>query len=595
MLNADEIGERAPYLHTADLAGALWVTQDGQANPVDICMAYAKGARASGIEIREGLACIGIETRNGAVHSVHLSTGERVRCEKIVNCAGVWAREIGVMAGVPIPLQAVEHMYIVSEPVPQLPDPLPIIRDLDAGIYLKGDTGKLVLGGFEVEAKVWDSQGPDGDRAFLELPEDWQQFEPFMIAGLQRLPVLANIGIQHFMNGPESFTPDSKPLLGESPFLRGFFVAAGMNSTGMMSSAGVGKVMAQWLIADEAPMDLWEVDIARFDRVSANQHFLTKRMEEAVADVFDKHWPYKQATAGRGVRRSPLHQAFMNAGAVFGAPTGWERPLWYAANATEQELRYSFAEQCWWNAAARESEAVRDRVALFELTPFTKIDVTGPDALTLLQQLCANDVDVDQGRAVYAQWLNRRAGIEADVTVTRRGENDFRVVSGAATRWKDLAWISRQRDRLGLTTGVFDATSAEVVLGIMGPQSRALLQRLSNADLSSTAFPYSTSRLIDLDMATIRATRVSFVGELGWELYIPVEYAFSVYQALIEAGQSFGLTHAGHFSLDACRLEKGFRHWGHDIGPEETPLEAGLSFAIAWNKPEGFIGHDALH
>ena len=498
------------------------------------------------------------------------------------------------MASVPIPLQAVEHMYIVSEPVAQLPEPLPILRDLDAGIYLKGDTGKILLGGFEKNAKVWNAKGPDAERAFLELPEDWQQFEPFMLAGMHRLPVLAEVGIQHFMNGPESFTPDSKPLLGESPFLKGFFVAAGMNSTGMMSSAGVGKAMAEWLVDGEAPMDLWAVDIARFDRASANKNFLIKRMEEAVADVFAIHWPYKQATAGRDQRRSSLHQAFMEVGAVFGVPTGWERPLWYAANEAEQQIRYSFNEQCWWSAVAREAEATQNRVALYELTPFTKIDVAGPSALVLLQQLCANDIDVEQGRAVYTQLLNQHGGIEADVTVTRRGENDFRVISGAATRCKDLAWIKHQCDRLGLTAEVFDATSAEVVLGLMGPQSRTLLQSLSETDLSNTAFPFATSKLIDVGMATLRATRVSFVGELGWELYIPTEYAFSVYQALIVAGEAFGLAHTGHLALDACRLEKGFRHWGHDIGPEETPLEAGLSFVVAWDKPNGFIGRDAL-
>lgn len=594
MLSPDEVAERAPFLRCDDLAGALWVEKDGQANPVDICMAYAKAARAGGVRIREGVSCIDIETRNGAVQGLRLSSGETLRCETVVNCTGAWGRAVGALAGVPVPLQAVQHMYVVTEPMPVLPDPLPIVRDLDNGIYLKGDVGKLVLGGFEPHAKVWDAEGSDGDRPFLELPEDWEQFEPFMTAGLNRVPALAEAGIQHFMNGPESFTPDSKQLMGESPFLRGFFVAAGFNSIGMMSSAGVGKAMAEWIVAGEAPMDLWDLDIARFDRAAAARPYLSVRMEEAVGDVFAMHWPFKQPQAGRGVRRTALHDPLAEAGAIFGAPAGWERPMWFAGNGQDGALCYSYGSQCWWAAAAREVTALRDRVALFDLSPFTKIDVGGRDALALLQQLCANDVDLPFDSCVYTQMLNRRGGIEADVTVTRRGERDFRVVSGAATRWKDMAWITCQRDRFSFQAWVLDATSAEAVIGVMGPESRRLLQSLTDADLSPEAFPFATSRRIALGMAEVRATRVSFVGELGWELYIPTEFAAGVYEALLAAGASFDLAHAGLFALDSCRLEKGFRHWGHDIGPDDTPLEAGLRFAVAWDKPSGFIGRDAL-
>jgi 4-methylaminobutanoate oxidase (formaldehyde-forming) len=378
--------------------------------------------------------------------------------------------------------------------------------------------------------------------------------------------------------------------MGESPYLKGFFVAAGMNSIGMMSSAGVGKAMAEWVAAGEPPMDLWEVDIARFDRVSAGKRFLAHRMEEAVANQLDMHWPHKQMKTGRGLRRLALHDAHAAAGAVFGAPAGWERPLWFAACDPEREFRYSYGAQCWWEAAERESLVMRDGVALIDLSPFTKIDISGPQALALLQQLCANDIDVVEGRAVYTQMLNRHGGIEADVTVTRTGGADFRVVSGAATRQKDIAWTTRQRDRMGLEADVTDLTSAEVVLGVMGPGSRGLLRGLTDAGLKPEAFPFGTSRRIGLGMADIRATRVSFAGELGWELYIPVEFAALVHEAL--AGE--GAAHAGLFALDCCRIEKGFRHWGHDIGPEETPLEAGLGFAVAWDKPGGFIGREAL-
>ena len=594
MVTPDAVAAAAPNLRVDDLAGALWVAEDGQASPVDVCMAYAKGAREAGIRIREDTACTAIERRNGAVHSVALSDGTTVRCEIVVNCAGAWARAVGAMASVPVPLQAVEHMYVVTEPLDDLPDPFPIVRDLDGGIYLKADAGKLVLGGFEPKAKPWDPQGPDGDRAFLELSEDWEQFEPFMHAGLRRVPALERAGIRRFMNGPESFTPDTRPLLGESPFLHGFFVAAGFSSTGMMSSAGAGRAMAQWIAGGEAPTDLWDMDIARFDRAANAGPFLTARVTEAVGEVFQMHWPYRQASAGRGVRRSALHDAFAAAGAVFGAPAGWERPLWFARGESESRVRYSYGAQAWWPAAEREALAVRDGVALLELTPFTKLDVRGPDALALLQRLCTSEIDIAPDRAVYTLMLNRRGGIEADVTVTRIDETAFRIVSGAATRVKDLAWIERHRRGMSLAAEVFDATSSEVVLGIVGPRSRELLRSLAPADLSNDAWPFAASRRIDLTTASIRMARMSFTGELGFELYIPVENAPAVYESIAGAGQALGLAHCGHFALESCRVEKGYRHWGHDIGSHDTPVEAGLSFAVAWDKPDGFIGRDAL-
>ncbi|MET3581937.1 4-methylaminobutanoate oxidase (formaldehyde-forming) [Mesorhizobium robiniae] len=584
------VAERVHGIVPDGIEGALWVAEDGQANPVDICAAYAKGARSAGIRILEGTACSGFVTKNGRVAGVKLASGLTIDCQAVVNSAGAWARDIGALAGVPVPLQAVEHMYVVTEPIAGLQDPFPIVRDLDEGIYIKGDSGKLVLGGFEPNAKIFDVRGPAGERPFLELPEDWDQFEPFMSAGLRLLPALSETGIRHFMNGPESFTPDTRPLMGESPYLRGFYVAAGFNSTGMMSSAGAGKAMAEWIVDGEPGLDLWALDIARFDRSAAARPFIGARMEEAVADLFRMHWPYKQATAGRDVRRSAFHRTFAEAGAVFGAPTGWERPLWFGG--AERALGYSVGAQKWWGAAKAEAGRMAQGVGLFELSPFTKLDVFGRDAARLMQRLCANDVNVAEGGAVYTQMLNRRGGIEADVTVTRDGEDRFRVISGAATRQKDLAWIQRHAQDLGLDASVFDATSSEAVLGVMGPRSRELLQSLTDADLSDAAFPFSTSRRIDIGMVNLRATRVSFVGELGFELYVPVECAESLLATIIEAGGSYGLAFCGHYALDGCRLEKGYRHWGHDIGPKDTPLEAGLSFAVSWMKDD-FIGREA--
>ena len=590
LLVPDEIAAEASFLKTEDLVGGLYVAEDGQATPVDICMAYSKAVRAAGIEIREDTGCTGFHKKKGQVTGLTLSTGEEIACDKVVICAGAWSQKIGEMAGVPIPLQAVEHMYVVTEPMPGLPDPFPILRDLDSGIYIKGDTGKLVLGGFEYNAKPWNAYGPEGDREFLELPEDWDQFEHFMNGGLNRIPDLAKAGIQHFMNGPESFTPDTRPLLGESPFLKGFFVAAGMNSVGMMSSAGVGRAMAEWVRDSQAPFDLWDTDIARFDKLSGSKAYLVKRTEEAIGDVFATHWPLKQAKAGRDLRRSVLHDQFADAGAFFGAPTGWERPLWFGENDGERQINYSYGDQSWWPMAEREVQAMTTGVGLLELSPFTKIDVCGSQACECLQWLCTSNIDVEIGRAVYTQMLNQQGGIEADITVTRLDEDSFRVTSGAATRWKDLAWLRNHGQSFEVS--VFDATSSEAVIGIMGPRSLALLQDLSDEDLSQEAFPFSTVREISIGYNSVRATRVSFVGEMGWELSIPIEQAQAIYQTLVAAGNEFGLVHVGHMALDSCRLEKGYKHWGHDIGIEDTPLETGLGFTIDWSK--GFFGKEAL-
>ncbi len=593
MIDPSAVRDRAPSLDPSGVIGALWVEEDGQANPVDICAAYAKHARSRGIRIRENTECVGFETRNGRVSGVRLADGAVISCGTVVNCGGAWARGIGAMANVPVPLQAVEHMYVVTEPIVGLEDPFPIVRDLDEGIYIKGDSGKLVLGGFEPDAKLFDVGAPEGRRPFVELPEDWEQFEPFMTAGLRLVPALGEAGIRHFMNGPESFTPDTRPLLGESPFLRGFFVAAGFNSTGMMSSAGAGKALAEWIVDGRPSLDLWALDIARFDRAAAAPAFLASRMRESVADLFRMHWPFKQAKAGRDVRRSPFHAAFAGKGAAFGVTAGWERPFWFGQDTETRAFRYSFAAQPWWQAAEHEAQTMAKGVGLFELSPFTKLDVSGRGALDLLQHLCANEIDVAEGRSVYTQMLNEAGGIEADVTVTRTSENGFRVVSGAATRQKDLAWLKHGAADGNFDAEIFDATSAEAVLGVMGPRSRELLQGLTDADLSNEAFPFSTSRRLLLGMSEVQATRVSFVGELGFELYVPTELAPRLLETLIEAGQKFDLAFCGHLALDGCRLEKGYKHWGHDIGPHDTPLEAGLGFAVARNKP-GFKGREAL-
>ncbi len=593
VIGRDEVARELPFIESADLAGALAVAEDAQVNPVDLCMAYAAGARAAGVRIREHAAVVAIEHGDGRVRAVRTADGERIRCEAIVNCAGVWAREIGALAGVAVPVQAVQHMYVVTEALADLPRPLPVLRDLDGGIYIKGDAGRLVIGGFEPHARLWDPCGPDGDTAFLELPEDWQQFEPFMEAALQRMPRLASVGIRHFMNGPEGFTPDTAQAMGEAPGLRGFFVCAGFNSIGIMSSAGAGRAMADWVLDGEAPMDLVGVDIARFDPAMSGAPYLAERMREAVANQFRLHWPYRQDDAGRDFRHTPLHDVLAAAGAVFGAPAaGIERPLWFARADEPKTLRYSYGAQAWWAPVERECRALASGVALLDLSPFGKFDLHGADALALLQRLCCGDLDIEPGRARYTQMLNRRGGIEADVTVTRLAADRFRVVGGAASRWRDLAHLRRGL-RDGERVVIEDVSEDEAVIGVHGPNARTLLERLTIADVGNAALPHGAVRDLPLGAWRVRAARLGFVGELGYELYVRAAEAPAVHALLSRAGHDLGLVQAGSFCIDSCRLEKGYRHFGHDIGPDDTPLEAGLGFTVGWHKGD-FTGRDAL-
>ncbi len=573
-----------PGLNRGGLVGALKVAEDANVNPVDLCMAYARGAKSKGARIREGVQVARLLVENGTCKGVELADGSQIHADTVALCAGAWSKRLADAAGVALPLQAVEHMYVVTEAMQGLPQPYPVLRDLDRGIYVKGDASKLVIGGFETNAKVWDAYGPSGDRPFLEMPEDWEQFMPFMEAALQLIPALNDTGIQHFMNGPESFTNDTRPLIGRVPNLDGLYVAAGMNSVGIMSSAGIGRVLADWIEADAAPMDLWEVDVARVDPLTAAATHIETRMEEAVSDAFTLHWPFKQPKAGRGLRKSILHDHWQSAGAHFGLTAGWERGLWYAQDDSEKNMPYSVGDQPWYPIACREAAVMDQGCALIDLSPFTKIDVEGTEALALLQHLAAGNLDVAEGRAVYTPMLNAKGGIEADVTVTRTGAQSFRVTSGAATRQKDFAWL--RRHALGRAIILTNVTEDEAVIGVMGAGSRTVLEGMSPNNWQD--FPFSCVRDVTLAGRPARATRVSFVGELGWEINVSADHAGPVFDALRAAGAA----PLGHFALDGCRIEKGFKHWGHDLGPDITPLEAGLGFTIDWSK--NFLGKDAL-
>ncbi len=574
-----------PQLALHDHVGALMVPEDANVNPVDLCMAYARAAKTHGVRIREGTGVRRILVDRGRAIGVELADGTALAAGKVVLCAGAWSKKLADEAGVALPLQAVEHMYIVTEPMPGLPNPFPVVRDLDRGIYVKGDAGRLVIGGFEPDAKVWNPYGPEGDRAFLEMPEDWDQFGPFMEAALALIPQLGETGIQRFMNGPESFTADTRPYIGETPEVDGLYVAAGMNSVGIMSSAGIGDVLADWIATGGEPRDLWGVDIARADPLAATDAHMRERMREAVSDLFAVHWPFKQPTAGRGLRRSPLHEHWAAQGAVFGLTVGWERGLWYARTDAERDLPYSVSgAQPWQPFAQREAAMMAHGAVLLDLTPFTKIDVSGPAALALLNHLAAAQMDAPVGRAIYTPLLNDHGGIEADVTVTRLASDVFRVVSGAATRRRDLALLRRASQ--GSDTRIVDRTEDFCVIGVMGAAARGVLSALSSDDWCG--FPFATARPVTLAGVSCIATRLSYVGELGWEITLANAQAGTVFDALI--GQ--GARPMGHYALNACRIEKGYRHWGHDLGPEITPLEAGLGFTIDWSK--GFRGKAAL-
>ncbi len=590
-IDARRTQELWPLMNVEDVVGSIWFPQDGQTNPADTAMALAKGARQGGARILEDCKVTGIVVKNGRATGVRTEQGD-VTADVVVNCAGMWAREVGQWAGANVPLHACEHFYIVTEPM-GVPSNLPVMRNMDACAYYKEDAGKLLVGAFEPKAKPWGMDGIPEDFCFDELPEDFPHFEPILEGAVHRVPRLAEVGIRKFFNGPESFTTDQRYLLGPAPELANFFVAAGFNSIGIQSAGGAGMVLAEWIVNGHPPFDLWDVDIRRVMPHQGNRRFLVDRVSEALGLLYAMHWPYRQFATARGVRKSPLYERLKARGACFGEVAGWERPNWYAPDGVEPEYAYSFGRQNWFEHCATECRATRQAVALFDQTSFAKFMVRGADAEATLQRICANDVGVAPGRTVYTQWLNERGGIEADLTVARIADDAYLVVTAAATSCRDLLWL-RRHIPAEASVSVEDVTSAFAVIGVMGPNSRALLSRISTADLSNSAFPFGASREIDIGYARVRASRMSYMGELGWELYIPAEYAAGVFDALMAQGEGLGLRLAGMHAMDSLRIEKAYRHWGHDIGEEDTPFEAGLGFVVAFDKAVPFIGRDAL-
>lgn len=588
----DDIKKMWEPINTEGVVGGYWFPNDGQVNPADVTMAYAKGARMGGARILEHTPVKRILVEGGRITGVETDKGQ-IRAKRVVICGGMWSRDLAAEIGVALPLHAAEHFYIVTEAIPDLPKKLPVLFLGDECAYYKEDAGKLLLGCFEPKAKPWGHDGIPEDFCFDSLPEDFDHFEPILEMATKRVPLIANTGIQLFFNGPESFTPDDRYLLGEVPEVDGLFCACGFNSIGILSSGGVGKALAEWIRDGRPPMELADVDVRRMQSFQTNKKYLFDRTTETLGLLFDMHWPYRQFATARDVRRSPFHDRLLAEGAFMTEAAGYERPGFFAGKGKTPEIHYSYGKQNWFDLCGAECRNTAENVTLFDHSCFVKFEVEGRDALRVLNRICANNIDVAVGRIVYTQWLNEQGGIEADVTVTRLSETSFLVVTIAVSQRRDFAWLRRH---IPDDAHVFvkDVTSGIPMLALMGPKSRELLKALSPADFSNEAFPFGTSREIDLGYARVRASRVTFVGELGWEIYMPTEFATHVYDRLAEAGAPLGLKQGGYFAINSLRMEKGYRHWSHDIGEEDTPLEGGLGFAVAYDKPGGFIGREAL-
>ena len=588
-----DVGRRYPHLNLDGVVAGVYLPKDGQGDPGNIARALAKGARQRGAVVSEYTKVTGLRRNGRRIIGVDYETGNgpgHIACDMIVNCAGMWGREVGKMAGVNVPLQACEHFYIVSEPIEGLGQ-LPVLRVPDECAYYKEDAGKMMLGAFEPDAKPWGMKGIPEDFEFDQLPEDFDHFEPILEMAVNRMPMLGQAGIHTFFNGPESFTPDDAYHLGLAPEMDNVWVAAGFNSIGIQSAGGAGMALAQWMQDGEKPFDLGDVDISRMHPFQGNRQYLAERASETLGLLYDDHFPFRQKATARGVRRSPFHDQLKAQGAVFGELSGWERANWFARKGQDAEYRYSWKRQNFFDNVADELAAVRTNAGLYDMSSFGKLRVEGPDAEPFLNHVCGGDMSVPVGKIVYTQFLNRSGGIEADVTVTRLSETAYLVVTPAATRLADETWLRRH---LGARAVVItDVTAAEGVLAVMGPNARTLMQAVSPNDFSNDANPFGSARNIEIGLGLARAHRVSYVGELGWEIYVGSDMAGHVFETILNAGQDMGLKLCGMHMMDCARIEKAFRHFGHDITCEDNVLEAGLGFAVKTAKPD-FIGRAAV-
>jgi len=595
LIDNQQIAERVPIMRTDDLQGGIWLPGDGKANPADLCMSLAKGARSRGVAIHEGIEVTGVIVENGKAVGIRTTQGD-IRCEVVVNCAGQWARQFGRLAGVNVPLYSAEHFYVVTGKIPGVTPMMPVVRDPDGFIYYKEEVGGLVMGGFEPVAKPWKVDPIPATFQFELLGEDWDQFEPLMTNAIHRTPCLETAEIKMLLNGPESFTPDGNFILGEAPELRNYFVCAGFNSAGIANSGGAGRLIAEWIIGGEPSTDLWDVDIRRFAAFTGNRKALFERTAETLGLHYAMRWPRQELETARPLRTSPLYDTLLAKGAEFGSKNGWERVNYFRADGARAPA-HTLGKPGWLPWMIAEQRATREAVALYDQSSFSKLQLQGHGALAVLQRLCANEIDIPVDKMVYTAMLNERGGFESDLTIIRqkpdRFGDRFLIVTGSAQTTRDFDWISRHiapTEHAILT----DLSALYCVLSIMGPNADTLLARVSGDVFASDPLKFSWTRLIDLGFARVRAARMSYVGGPGYELYVPVEMARHVYQALQEAGADLGLRDAGYYALDALRIEMGRRAWGAEIGPDESPFEAGMMFSVKLDKATPYIGQQSL-
>ncbi|WP_421580132.1 GcvT family protein [Shinella sp. M31] len=592
LLTPQEVKATWPLMEVGDLVGASWLPTDGQASPSDITQSLAKGARMHGARIVEKVRVTGFDMEEGRIRRVRTTLGD-IACEKVVNCAGQWARQVGAMAGINVPLQPVKHQYIITEKVPGLSTDAPTIRDPDRRTYFKEEVGGLVMGGYEPNPQPWTTGDVPDEWAFRLFDDDFDHFEQHMEQAIARVPALETVGVKQMINGPESFTPDGNFILGVAPECKNMFVGAGFNAFGIASGGGAGWVLAQWVVDGEAPLDLWVVDIRRFAGMHRDRQWVLDRTLEAYGKHYTIGFPHEEYESGRPRVVSPLYERLKAHGAVFGSKLGWERPNWFAPKSVEPRDIYSMGRQNWFAAVGDEHRHVREAVGIFDQSSFAKYEMTGPDALKALDWICANDVGKPAGRLTYTQLLNSRGGIEADLTVARLAEETFYIVTGTGFRTHDLGWIEDHIPE-GLDVTLRDVTEDFGTLSLMGPKARDVLSAVTDADVSNAAFPFGHVRQIAIAGHTVRALRVTYVGELGWELHVPITAIGTVFDALMAAGAPHDIRPVGYRALESLRLEKGYRAWGSDITPNDTPFDAGLGWAVKLRKNTDFLGRRAL-
>ena len=592
VLTKDQIKEKIPLIKTDDLLGGIFMPGDGSGDPSGITHLLAKAAKVEGAKIFEDSPVEDIIIKNKRIEGVVVN-GEKIECEYIVLATGMWSRQIGEKIGVSIPLYPAEHFYVITEPIKEVPKNLPVVRDFDSRTYFKEDAGKLLLGIFEgksIPAFNKTNKVPE-DFSFGEFPENLEHFEPYLNACMRRFPVLEQTGIRKFFAGPESFTPDTNSLLGEVPEVKNLFVCCGLNSIGIASAGGVGKVTAEWMMNGHINEDIFSYDIKRFQKFHSNIDFIKNRVTETLGDLYGMHWPYKQHKTSRNIKLLPHHDQLKDAGACFGVSGGYERPMWFSKNSGKAEYHYSYNYQNWYPSVEYETKNCLKNVGIFDLTPFSKFELRGDSAHDELQRICTANIQNEKGKCVYTQMLNEDGGIETDVTVVCLDKDYFRIISSAATRERDKFHIKKHlNSKIDLT----DVTDDYCVFGLFGPKSRELIQNISKENLSNNKLKFSYGKKINVNSLNVWIQRLSYVGELGYEIYVEFRHAKHIYEILIDEGKKFNISNCGMHALDTMRMESGFLHWGHDISPEENQFQAGLSFAISFKKNSNFIGKNSL-